>query len=170
MIDGDPAWVSKNPERAQESKPMLTDVYLTQALTILNIRSIKRRSRCAVRSEGVCVCVCVCVCVWACPAVWAKERETEIGNEEMLADKCVSQRALLHISLPRLLFLQSTSQHRINHCLDVHTFLGLSLAVLTWIIQTSGSGLNLCMKGHQTTLSVCLSLLWSQGIIFAHYN
>ncbi len=63
MIDGDPAWVSKNPERAQESKPMLTDVYLTQALTIFSIRSTKRRSRCAVRSEGVCVCVCVCVSV-----------------------------------------------------------------------------------------------------------
>ncbi len=57
MIDGDPAWVSINPERAQESKRMLTDVHLTQALMTFYIRSTKHRSRCAVRSEGVCVSV-----------------------------------------------------------------------------------------------------------------
>lgn len=48
-----------------------------------------------------------------------------MGNEEMLADKCVSQRALLHISLPRVLFLQSTSRSIFDHCLDTYTFLGL---------------------------------------------
>lgn len=161
MIDWDPAGVSINPERAQESNRMQTDVHLTQTLTTSLLA--KHWNRCVVRSEGVCAFVL--------------QYEGRSDGKRRDAGRRVCESESPSPYLPPTLaiftvYLTASSTTAWTHThTHTHTYIfGSGIGYFDLNLHTDICNWPESLWGHWAAPSDCLSLLRSQWIIFAPYN